>query len=96
MPAPVETPAPAPVETMPVAAQTARPPSAVIETSSAPSPAPPFRPRLGLTLGIVSLPRPIELEATFRVLPALAISAQYSMLPDLTAPGGSASLRLRA
>jgi hypothetical protein len=70
--------------------------SAVIATSSAPPLTAPRPKQLGLTLGIISLPRPIELEAHFRVLPSLGLSAQYSMLPDLTVPGGSASLRLRA
>jgi hypothetical protein len=92
MPVPAETTIPAPVETKPVEVPTLESPTPVVAASGAP----PSRRRVGFTLGIVSLPRPIELEATFRALPTLAVSAQYSMLPDLTAPGGSASLRLRA
>lgn len=95
MPEPVETTVPAPV-TMPEAGPVPAEPGAVVATSSPPSPASASQQRFGLTLGIVSLPRPIEIEGTFRVLPALAVSVQYSMLPDLTVPGGSASLRLRA
>jgi len=95
MPAPVETTVPAPVETKLMESPPA-PAEAVVYTSSAPPSPPPPAHRFGVTLGIISLPRPLELEATYRLAPALAVSAQYSMLPDLTAPGGSATLQLRA
>lgn len=89
---------PAPVEAAPVVETppASPPPASVVAAPSPPPVATPERPRLGVTLGLISLPRPIEIEATYRMFDALAVSAQYSMLPDLTAPGGSASLRLRA
>jgi hypothetical protein len=93
MPAPVETTVPAPVETKPAPAPA---PATVVAAPSPPPPAAAPLPRFGLTLGIITLPRPIEVEATWRAFDALAVSAQYSMLPDLTAPGGSAKLQLRA
>jgi hypothetical protein len=94
MPTPVGAMVPMPVETTPPPA----PPqaAATVVASPAPPPAPKDLPRVGLTLGIISLPRPIEVEGTFRVLDTLSVSAQFSMLPDLTAPGGSAKLQLRA
>jgi hypothetical protein len=93
MPAPVETTVPAPVETAPAAAA---PPATVVATPSpTPLPEAPL-PRIGVTLGIISLPRPISIEASFRVLDHLGVAAQYSMLPDLQTPGGEAKLQLRA
>jgi hypothetical protein len=98
MPAPVETAMPAPAETTPAPppAAAAPPPATVFATSSAPPPAPQGLQRFGITLGIISLPRPIEIEGHFRLSEMLAVSGQYSMLPDLQAPGGSAKLQLRA
>jgi hypothetical protein len=93
MPPPVETTVPAPVETKPALAA---PPATVVAAPPPPPPAEAPLPRIGVTLGIISLPRPIEIEATYRALDALSVSGQYSMLPDLEAPGGSAKLRLRA
>jgi hypothetical protein len=86
---------PAPIEAKPLLAPPPAP-AASVATPGPPPPAPQKRPRIGVMLGLVSLPRPIQVEATFRPFDLLSLSAQYSMLPDLTAPGGSASLQLRA
>jgi hypothetical protein len=57
-------------------------------------PEPVFRP--AILLGIISLPRPIEVEALIKVRRTLALGAQYSMLPTLSLPDNSASLKLDA
>jgi hypothetical protein len=52
--------------------------------------------RVGLVLGIISLPRPAEAELVVKLGTAFSVGAEFSMLPDLTVPGGSAKLRLMA
>jgi hypothetical protein len=64
--------------------------------AASPAAAPARGTRLGLMVGIVSVPRPLELELSLKLAPSVSLSAQYSMLPDLTLPGGAAKLKLRA
>jgi hypothetical protein len=49
-----------------------------------------------ILLGIISLPRPIEVEALVNVRRTLALGVQYSMLPTLSLPDNQASLELDA
>jgi hypothetical protein len=52
--------------------------------------------RIGLLLGLISLPRPVEAELTIKMGRYLAIGGQYSVLPVLTPPGFDAGLKLNA
>jgi hypothetical protein len=52
--------------------------------------------RIGLMLGLISLPRPLEAELSIKMGRYLAIGGQYSVLPDLTPPGFDADLKLNA
>jgi hypothetical protein len=52
--------------------------------------------RVGVLLGLLSLPRPVEAELSIKVGRYLAFGAQYSLLPDLTPPGFDADLKLNA
>jgi hypothetical protein len=87
---------PPPVEAQPVLTNLSPPPPPEAVATTRPTPAPGPRPAFGVTLGLLTLPRPIQVEATYRGLDWLALSAQLSMLPDLTVPGADASLQLRA
>jgi hypothetical protein len=86
---------PPPVEAQPMSALFAPPPPEAI-AALRPAPAAPPRPAIGVTLGLLTLPRPVQVEATYRGLDWLSLSAQLSMLPDLTVPALDASLQLRA
>jgi hypothetical protein len=70
------------------------PPPPPEPTVRAPEPEPVFRP--AILLGIISLPRPIEVEALVKVRRTLALGVQYSMLPTLSLPDNQASLKLDA
>jgi hypothetical protein len=61
---------------------------------SAREPEPDFQP--AILLGILSLPRPIEVEALLKMGGTLAFGVQYSLLPTLSLPDNSASLKLDA
>lgn len=57
-------------------------------------PEPIWRP--AILVGIISLPRPIEVEALVKVRRTLALGIQYSVLPTLSLPDDAASLQLDA
>jgi len=103
-PAPPAVPVP---PAPPVIPPTPTPASTVIvppipETPPPPPEQPPFERerepvfRPVILLGIISFPRPIEIEALVKVRRTLALGAQYSMLPTLSLPDNSASLKLDA
>jgi hypothetical protein len=76
---------------------TTPPPPAIAIVDAGPAPAPPARSwHPGILLGIVSLPRPAQLEALVRLGSDIALGVQYSVLPTLTVPGGDSSLQLDA
>ena len=52
--------------------------------------------RIGLLLGLISIPRPVEAELSIKMGRYLALGGQYSMLPVLTPPGLDAGLKLNA
>ncbi len=56
--------------------------------------APVFQP--AILLGILSVPRPVQVEALVRVRRSVAVGVQYSMLPTLSLPGNAARLELDA
>jgi hypothetical protein len=90
---PTLTPTPTPtVITTPTAPETPPPPPEHPPFERAAEPV--FRP--AILLGIISLPRPIEVEALVKVRRTLALGVQYSMLPTLSLPDNSASLKLDA
>jgi hypothetical protein len=47
-------------------------------------------------VGLISLPRPVEIEAGVRLHDTISLGMKYSMLPALTAGNGAASLQLDA
>jgi hypothetical protein len=93
--------APPPVNEAPPPAAVAAPapvvatPEPVVVAVSAPAPSSPGV-RVGLVLGLVSLPRPAEAELVVKLGTAFSVGAEFSMLPELTIPGGVAKLRLMA
>ena len=60
----------------------------------APPPPNPFR--IGLLVGIIALPRPIEAELAVKLSRWFGLGVEGSFLPQLTAPGGTAQLDLKA
>jgi len=52
--------------------------------------------RLGLLVGVLTFPRPIEAEVMLKLGTSLALGLKGGYLPELTAPGGVASLDLKA
>jgi len=52
--------------------------------------------RIGLMIGLITIPRPAQAELTAKLGRHLAIGAQYSVLPDITPPGFDAGLKLAA
>jgi hypothetical protein len=52
--------------------------------------------RLGLLIGVLAFPRPIEGEVMLKLGSSLALGLKGGYLPELTAPGGIASLDLKA
>ena len=66
-----------------------------------PAPAPPTNPfadgvHLGLMLGVIALPRPLEGEVVVKLNSAFALGLKGSMLPELSIPGADAKLGLKA
>jgi hypothetical protein len=92
----------APLSPEPASTAAAPPASGAVESVTASAePLPPRRERpggagLGLMLGLIALPRPIQAEATLKLGHGLAVGAQFSMLPNVVPPGADASLDLRA
>jgi hypothetical protein len=91
-PAPMMPPAPAPIA--PIVAVPETPPPPPERVSPRPEPDSVWRP--AILVGILSFPRPIEIEALFKVHPTLALGVQYSLLPTLSLPDDAASLKLDA
>jgi len=85
-----EVPTPAPVLPPPVAS----PEVAVV--APLPAPPPPHGHRVGLVVGIISLPRPVEAELSAKLGAAWAFGAELNMLPTITFPGGSAKIGMLA
>jgi len=52
--------------------------------------------RIGLMLGLITIPRPVQAELTAKIGRHISVGAQYSMLPDITPPGFDAGLKLAA
>ncbi len=52
--------------------------------------------RIGLMLGLITIPRPVQAELTAKIGRYLSIGGQYSTLPDITPPGFDAGLKLNA
>jgi hypothetical protein len=52
--------------------------------------------RLGLLIGVLTFPRPIEGEVMLKLGTSLALGLKGGYLPELEAPGGIASLDLKA
>jgi hypothetical protein len=92
-------PAP-PVETLPPLQLTVQPTGPPPSGGEPLPPAPPPRSddalRVGVMLGILAFPRPVELELAFKVGRWFGIGVQASLLPQLTAPGIDAKMDLRA
>ena len=91
---PVIPPTPTPTPTLIVPPVPETPPPPPEPLAPEPERQPVFRPVI--LLGIISLPRPIEIEALVKVRRTLALGAQYSILPTLSLPDNSASLKLDA
>jgi hypothetical protein len=72
------------------------PPPAITPLSSSPGAASPPAAQLSILIGIIALPRPIEVEALLKLGGSIAVGAQYSMLPKLTVPGEDSGLELSA
>ena len=81
------TPDAAPTETMPTLAATPTAPA----TSADPGGV-----RIGLLLGLITIPRPVQAELTAKIGRYLSLGGQYSTLPDITPPGFDAGLKLNA
>jgi hypothetical protein len=80
----------------PLASPTSLPPS---ETSGSPPPpvAPPAdQPRVGLLLGILTFPRPVEGEVTVKLSSSFALGLKGSYLPEFSLPGIDFKLDLKA
>jgi hypothetical protein len=102
-PAPPPEPPPPPAETtMPAPTAAVVAPDASIGAAAAvayPPPSPQSEPsgtRIGLVLGLVSLPRPIEAELSVKLGRILGLGFQYSLLPELSIPGVDLKLDLKA
>jgi hypothetical protein len=85
---------------MPVAPLLPPPSPPPVERSESP-PAPPTNPfaegpHLGLLVGIVTFPRPIEGELTMKLGSAFALGVKGSYLPQLSVPGIDGKLDLKA
>jgi hypothetical protein len=52
--------------------------------------------RLGLLIGVLSFPRPLEVEAVLKMSRWFGLGIEASFLPQLRAPGDAASLDLKA
>jgi hypothetical protein len=98
LPAPEVSPAPVPVAAeAPVAPEVSTYPPAPVAEVGAPPPVPPEDTvRIAVLLGIISLPRPAEIEVMVKIDRLFSLGVQYSMLPTLTVPGQDASLKLNA
>ena len=74
------------------------PPPVERRESSPPPPANPFAegPHLGLLVGIVTFPRPLEAELTMKLGSAFALGVKGSYLPQLSVPGIDGKLDLKA
>jgi len=99
---PPAPPADVPVPAPPMAPPEPLPPELTIETpppppSPPPEPAPEANPmRLGLMVGILSFPRPLEAEVVLKMGRWFGLGLEGSFLPTLRAPGDAASLDLKA
>jgi hypothetical protein len=71
-------------------------------TPPAPPPPPPAPPeeaspvRVGLMVGVLSFPRPVEAELAFKISRWFGLAIEGSFLPQLRTPGGEAQLDLKA
>jgi hypothetical protein len=73
------------------------PPEPRFDPSSSPGRSPPPPPvQLAVLIGIISVPRPIEIDALLKFGGSIALGAQFSMLPTLTFPGQDARVELSA
>jgi len=90
-------PPPVAVEVTPAVTAAIEPTATLTATAEAPA----ARPdkggvRIGLMLGLITIPRPVQAELTAKLGRHISLGAQYSMLPDITPPGFDAGLKLAA
>jgi hypothetical protein len=96
---PFITPIPAPspeISPFPSASQPPFPTSTSEPTPAQPPSASAEAVRLGLLVGVLAFPRPIEGEVMVKVGTSLAIGLKAGYLPELSTPGGTAKLDLKA
>jgi hypothetical protein len=96
---PITAPPPAPPPDLAPLPSAAEPPLPSFEPTPT-SPQPPTSHaetvRLGLLLGVLAFPRPIEGEVMLKLGTSLALGLKGGYLPELSTPGGSAKLDLKA
>ena len=100
-PSPLPPPPPlAPLAPVPPPVSASAPPFP--ESMTPPSePSPPANPfadgmHLGLMLGVIALPRPLEGEVVVKLNSAFALSLKGSLLPELSIPGADVKLGMKA
>ena len=87
-------PLPPPLPVAPLFPPPVPPPA---ETHETPPPNPPTEePRVGLLLGIVTFPRPVEGELAVKLGSAFALGVKGSYLPELSVPGIDGKIDLKA